>query len=148
MSEPNEELGPRIRVGVGLVANMPPSAERRAAGGGRRSTVSPSVRRSVTAKPPSLQRQGRVPRTVNEVLADASFGMDRADADERRREREAAEILGRPEPRLNRWELTREVAAREAAKETTPATQADLSRLGQQLSKVKAAIHSLGGRPL
>ena len=106
------------------------------------------MRRSVTAKPPSLQRQGRVPRTVNEVLADASFGMDRADADERRREREAAEILGRPEPRLNRWELTREVAAREAAKETTPATQADLSRLGQQLSKVKAAIHSLGGRPL
>ena len=143
MSEPNEELGPRIRVGVGLVANMPPSAERRAAVDRESERAAERDRKAAElaaagTRPPHGQR-GACGRVV---------GMDRADAGERRREREAAEILGRPEPRLNRWELTREVAAREAAKETTPATQADLSRLGQQLSKVKAAIHSLGGRPL
>ena len=46
--------------------------------------------------------------------------MDRADAVERRREREAAEQLGLPEPRLNRWELKRAVAEREAAKGNDP----------------------------
>ena len=73
--------------------------------------------------------------------------MDRADAVERRREREAAEQLGLPEPRLDKYQMKREHAEREKAKETTPATQADVSKLTQTITQLKSKLHALGGRP-
>ena len=115
----------------------------------------------MTARPPSSQRSKRTEAHIERIFelrrqassharsarrSHASFAQDRADAVERRSEREAAEILGRPEPHLNRWELTRDVAAREKAKETTPATQAELSKLSQTVTSLKAKLHALSGR--
>jgi hypothetical protein len=77
------------------------------------------------------------------VLARASFGQDRQDAVERRREREAAELLGKPEPRLNRFEVKANVAAYEAEREVTAATQSELRELQGQVTGLKAAIHGL-----
>jgi hypothetical protein len=52
--------------------------------------------------------------------------MDRADRVEARREGEAAEILGKPEPRVTPWSTKANVAAYEAEREATPATKADV----------------------
>jgi hypothetical protein len=84
-----------------------------------------------------------VPHTHSEVLASASFGMDRSDAAERRREREAAELLGKPEPRLNRWEVKANVKAAEAEREVAAATQAELREVQAEVTGLKAAIHGL-----
>jgi hypothetical protein len=83
------------------------------------------------------------PHTVSEVLASAAFGMDRADAQERRREREAAELLGKPERRLNRWEVKANVKAAEAEREVTAASKADLRELQGEVTGLTSAIHAL-----
>jgi hypothetical protein len=86
-----------------------------------------------------LERQGHVPHTVGDVLAWASFGMDRADAVERRRGTEAAEELGRPipdHPKLDKYQMQREHAEADNAKETIPATQAGLCRLQQVVTSL------------
>jgi hypothetical protein len=43
--------------------------------------------------------------------------------------------------------MKRDVAEREAAKETTPATQADVSKVSQALTQLKSKLHALGGKP-
>jgi hypothetical protein len=47
----------------------------------------------------------------------------------------------RPTP----WELKANQAARDAAKETTPATQADLGKVEQAVTHVKALLHAATG---
>ena len=68
--------------------------------------------------------------------------MDRADAAEARRGREAAELLRKPIPaplKLDRWELTRKHAA---AAEVTPASKGDLGRLEQVVTQLKGGLVS------
>jgi hypothetical protein len=48
---------------------------------------------------------------------------------------------------LNKFQMDREHAERQAAKETTPANQADLGRLEQTVTKLKSKLHALGGKP-
>jgi hypothetical protein len=86
-----------------------------------------------------------VPHTHADVFALQGFGEARADAVERQREKAAAEQLGKPAPRLDRWELKREQAEREAAKETTPATQADVSKLSQSITSLANKVGLMGG---
>jgi hypothetical protein len=71
--------------------------------------------------------------------------MDRSDRVEPRRIRAGEIAQGRPEPRLSRLELERE-SEREKAAKTTPATQADLSRIEAALTQVKSALHAATGR--
>jgi hypothetical protein len=59
---------------------------------------------------------------------------------------DAAEVLGRPEPRLNPFELAMAQKQREAEKEATPASKADLGRLEQVVTQLKGKLHSLSGR--
>src|SRR5262249_51813524 len=47
------------------------------------------------------------------------------------------------EPRPTKWEVRKNVREREAAKQTTPATQAELGRLKQQVTKLQAALHAV-----
>jgi hypothetical protein len=92
---------------------------------------------------------GHVPHTIADVLERASFGMDRADAAERRREREAAEELGKPEPRKRPpvWEIA--AKQRELADhEQSPATLAQVHELQGRLSSLLAKIYAATGRKL
>jgi hypothetical protein len=93
-----------------------------------------------------LRRQGHELHSVADTLNRASFGQDRADAAERRREKAAAEELGQPEPRLNRWELKREQQQREAAAIITPASKADVSKLSQSITSLASKVGLLGRR--
>ena len=72
--------------------------------------------------------------------------MDRSDRVEPRRIREGEIAQGRPEPRLSRLELERGQREREKAAKTTPATQADLSRIEAALTQVKSALHAATSR--
>jgi hypothetical protein len=90
--------------------------------------------------------QGHRPRTQQEFLAQVYWAQDRTDAVERQREREAAQQMGKPIPRLDRNQLKRDVAEREAAKETTPATQAELSKLSQAVTGLKSKIYAITGK--
>ena len=72
--------------------------------------------------------------------------MDRVDRIEQRREREAAEELGKPEPRLSRWELKREQTAAAAAGLVEPASKADVSKLSQSITSLASKVGLLGRR--
>jgi hypothetical protein len=145
MTEPGSE--PRIRVGVGLVEFAPFSAERRELI--RRESEREAERDRKAAelaaelrsdrdieRNAELLRQGRVPRTQEQFLADVSFAQDRADAAERRREEAHADFFGKPRPSTWRKELADRKAAREEreeAEKTTPASAAEVKGLKQQI---------------
>jgi hypothetical protein len=93
-----------------------------------------------------LERQGITAHSHEDVLARMSYGADRADRIEQRREKEAAEILGKPEPRINRWESKANVAAAEVERQNTPATKADVRELRGYITQLKSKIHALGGK--
>jgi hypothetical protein len=148
--------GWRVRFGVGLLADAPmgeaqratiqreEERERKAAELEEQQRQEAAVERRWM-----LAQQGVTPMTHAEILARASFAQDREDAAERRREREAAEELGKPIPEhlvLNKYQMKREQAAREAAKETTPATVAEVGAVQQQVQKLKSAIHAITGK--
>jgi hypothetical protein len=149
------EPGWRVRTGVGLVIHAPLSDERQAiiareAEKERKALeLEEQARRDAALERRwDLQRQGVVAHSVSDVLASASFGMDRADKAEERREREAAEVLGKPaKPWFDKWESKANVAAAEAAREVTPASKADLRQLESAITSLKAKLHALGGRP-
>jgi hypothetical protein len=109
---PDPDPGWRVRVGCSLVEFAPMSAERRELirqESEREAQAAEldaqQAREAAYEKRWELERHGVVPVSVADRLALASFGMDRADKAEERREREAAEILGKPaEPRFDKWE--------------------------------------------
>jgi hypothetical protein len=143
----------RIRSGVGLLADAPMSEERRAAfrkeeERERKALELEAEQRQQAAieRDWELTRQGFVPRTVSDVIAAAAAAQDRRDRRDAKRDADAAEVMGRPVPGLNRWEMKAAQAEREAAKETTPATQAELGRLEQAVTQLKSKLHSLSGR--
>jgi hypothetical protein len=150
VSEPGEVEGAwRVRMGVGLIQDVPMSDERRelirrqsereAERDRRDAELAAQLRADARIeRVAELQRRGVQPRTVDETLAQASFAHDREDAAERRREREAAELLGNPKPRASVALLAAAKAEREARKpaaEVTPATEADVERKFASLKK-------------
>jgi hypothetical protein len=153
VTEPDEP-GWRVRIGVGLLVHTPMSEERREAirreeeREAQAAELEAQARREAAyEKRWQLERQGVVPVSVADRLAMASFGMDRADKAEERREREAAEMLGkRAEPRFDKWESKKNVAAAEAEREVTPATKADVRELRGYITQLKSKIHALGGK--
>ena len=149
---PDPDPGWRVRWGVGLLAAAPLSDAQREAHAredareaAQLELQAQQARERAHERRWELQRQGREAHTVDEVIAAASFAQDRADRREQRVIAEGFEAQARPKPRLDRWELRQNQAEREAAKETTPATQADLGRLEQALSKMKSALHAATG---
>jgi hypothetical protein len=133
----------RVRVGVGLLQHTPMSPERRALFDKEAEREAKAIADEAEARrQAALERRQELefrgvasPRSHAEVLQAASFGMDRADAQERRREREAAEILGRPKPTVNKLlhDAKAEREARQAVEETTPVSKAELGRTLQAL---------------
>ena len=150
---PDPDPGWRVRVGCWLLEFTPMSDERRAAFDreaererAQAELEAQQRREAAVERRWHLQRQGVEPHSVADVLARASFGQDRQDAAERRREKEAAELLGQPEPRLNRWELKREQQQREAEAIITPASKADVSKLSQSITSLASKVGMLGRR--
>jgi hypothetical protein len=154
VTEPDNSDGVwRVRMGVALVMHTPMSDERREAFLREEERERIAVefeeqqrQEAAAERRWMLAQQGVQPLTHSEFLARASFAQDREDAAERRREREAAELLGKPEPRLDRWELKREQQPREAEALTTPATQAEVSKLSQAVTQLKSNLHAQGRR--
>jgi hypothetical protein len=149
MTEPEEGTW-RVRTGVGLLADAPMSAERRAAFDkeaekqAKALELEEQLRSELTAERRwELERQGVVPTSVAERLAAASVQGDRDDRIAARKEREAAEALGKPPPRFDRWEAKKNVAAYEAEKESTPTSLGDLGRLEQEVTSLKSKLHSV-----
>ena len=134
MTEPESTW--RIRSGVGLLSAAPMSPERRAlfdkeAERERKAAeLEAEQRREAAAEHRGdLLMRGVEPHSVQEVLERASFGQDRADAVEARREREAAERFGKPTPHQTHALLAAAKAERkerEAEAESTPASKADV----------------------
>jgi hypothetical protein len=151
--EPDEVEAPtwRIRAGAGLPIHSPLNPALREAH--RREDERAAQRAQLEAelrqdrdleRAAELRRQGHELHSVADTLAKASFGADRQDAVERRREREAAEVLGKPaESRFDKWESKANVAAAEARRETTAATQADLRELQSEVTGLKSALHAV-----
>jgi hypothetical protein len=142
MTEELDEPGPRIRVGVGLVIHTPMSDERRALFDKEDEKERLQLEREAeqrrayaAERVADLAFRGVAPTSVDERLQSASFGMDRADAVEARREREAAETLGRPKPTVHKLlaDTKAEREARQAVEETTPVSKAELGRKLQAL---------------
>jgi hypothetical protein len=149
-----EDVGWRVRSGAGLLIHTPMSPERRAAFDREEERERKAVeleeetRRTAALEHRwELERRGVVPHTVGDVLQSAAFGMDRTDRIEARKEREGREAQGLPEPRLNRWEVEASVAAAEAEREVTAATQAELRKVKQAtesgLSEVRGTLEAL-----
>lgn len=140
----------RIRAGCGLLAHAPMSPERRALFDkeeereARAAELEEQQRREAAVERRwELERQGVVPHTIDDVFKNQARGERRADNIEAKREAAAAEILGKPEPRLNRWEVKASVAATAAEREATPASQADARELQSQVTKLKGALSDL-----
>lgn len=121
------EPGWRVRIGVSLLSDAPLNPALREA---HRKEDEREVQRAQLEaelradrdleRAAELHRQGHELHTVADTLARAAFGQDRQDAVERRREREAAEELGKPIPehlQLNKYQMKREQQQREASGE-------------------------------
>jgi hypothetical protein len=152
MVEPGQvdDSGWRIRAGVGLLADAPMSPERREAFRREEEREARALafeeeqrRDAALERVAELQRQGVVPHSIAERLAAVSVAPGRGDRVEARREREAAEALGKPPPRFDRWQAKKNVAAFEKEREVTPATQADLRELQNQVTGLKSVLHAL-----
>jgi hypothetical protein len=145
--------GWRVRFCVGLVQDSPMSEQQRAAF--EREEARERAAAALEAQQRheraielrwDLQRQGVVARSHAEILEAASLAGDRDDRRAARLEREAAEQMGLPEPRLDRWELKREQQQREAEALTAPATKAEVSKLSQAVTQLKSKLHAQGRR--
>jgi hypothetical protein len=155
VAEPDEGPGWRVRVGVSLLQFTPMSPERRALFDKeeereRRALEDEAGQRRAAAleRRQEMEFRGTAsPRSHAEVLQAASFGMDRADAAERRREEQAAELLGKPRPTY--VALLREAKEarkeREAAAEVEPASKAELDR---GLKKLALTVSNTFGKKL
>ena len=148
-----EDPGWRIRAGAGLVIHCPMSDERREAV--RRESEKEARAAELEAEQRheagierrrDLERHGVVPVSVADRLQLASYGMDRADRVEQRREKEAAEILGQPEPRRTRWEIKQDQQAAAEKAAATPASQADLTKLAGRITSLTKSINVLKRR--
>jgi hypothetical protein len=151
-----EEPGWRVRFGVGLLADCPMGEAQRLAHERedereRKAAEFEAEQRRTAAleRRAELQMRGVEARSHADILAAASRGMDSTDRIEARREREALIEAGKPIPEhllLNKYQMQREQAAREAAKETTPATVAEVGAVQQQVQKLKSAIYAITGK--
>jgi hypothetical protein len=87
------------------------------------------------------------------VIDDARQAFERAELLAARKERKELIEAGKEIPdhlvplRQQRLTMEREQREREAAKETTPASKADLGRLEQVVTGLKSKIHALGDKP-
>ena len=150
---PDPDPGWRVRVGCSLLEFTPMSDERRAAFDreaererAQAELEAQQRREAAVERRWHLQRQGVEPHSVADVLARASFGQDRQDAVEARREREAAELAGKPPQYLGLLrEAKQEREARQAAAEETPVSQAEFGRV---VSKLKTTIENTFGKRL
>ena len=150
---PDPDPGWRVRIGVGLLAHTPMSPERKAQFDKEAEREAKALELEEQARRDAalerrwdLQRQGVEPHSVADVLARASFGQDRQDAVEARREREAAELAGKPPQYLGLLrEAKQEREARQAAAEETPVSQAEFGRV---VSKLKTTIENTFGKRL
>jgi hypothetical protein len=151
-AEPDESNW-RITMGFGLLEHCPLSPERKeiirreAEREARAAEFEAEQRRTAALERRwELERQGITAHSHEDVLARMSYGADRTDRIEARREKEAAEQLGQPEPRINRWELKREQQQREAEALITPASKADVSKLSQSITSLASKVGLLGRR--
>ena len=107
-------------------------------------------RQEAIEKREGLLFQGVVPHTVDEVIAQVSYGMDRADRIEARRAREGAELRGEHEVRRTVWEMAADQRAAAEKAATTPVSQADLTKLaeklGGKLTSLSSAVNVLKRR--
>jgi hypothetical protein len=147
------EVGWRIRSGAGLLSAAPLNAELREAHRKedererRAAELEAQLRAdAVLDRKAELLRQGHVPRTQEEFLAQVGWAQDRQDAVDAQREKAAAELLGKPVPRLDKYQMKAEAAEREKAKETAPATQADVSKLSQSITSLASKVGMMGRR--
>jgi hypothetical protein len=101
---------------------------------------------AVAEKLGELRMAGREPRTQAEFLAEVSRAQDRQDKIDAKREAEAAELMGKPEPRLHPWELKQQQQQREAEALITPASKADVSKLSQSVTSLASKVGLLGRR--
>ena len=94
-----------------------------------------------------LQRQGIAPVSVDERLSTQAAAEIRNDRREESRIKHAEAEMARPPARkLDRWEVKKTVAEREAAKETTPATKGDIGWLEGAVSHMEALLHAATGK--
>jgi hypothetical protein len=152
MTEPQDEPVYRVRMGIGLLRDVPMSDAQRAQQqredereAAQAEAEAEQRREAAFERRWELERRGVQARSVSEILQAASFAQDRNDRREARIEREAEAAGLLPEPRLNRYEMRIGQQAREEARQTAPATQADVKRLEQELTKVKSGLHSATG---
>ena len=152
MAEPDEveEPGWRIRVGVGLLSAAPlnPALQEAHRREDEREAQRAQLEKEMQAdrdleRAAELRRQGHELHSVADTLARAAFGQDRQDAVEAKRVKAGAEAQGLPEPRFDKWESKANVAAAEARRETTAATQADLRELQAEVTGLKSALHAV-----
>jgi hypothetical protein len=151
MTEP--ESTRRIRAGCGLLAHTPMSDERRAAFDReeereRKAAEFEAEQRRQAALEGrwELERQGVVAHMVADVFRSASFGMDRADAIEARRQREVDELAGKPSkplPPLDTFPMKKERLLR---KVEAPATKGDVAKLSQSVASLASKVGLLGRR--
>ena len=139
----------RIRAGCGLLAHAPMSPERRALFDKEEEREpGPRNSKSSSARRPRLSAGGvRAARCRtahdDDVFENQAVGSAVRTTSRLNVEAAAAEILGKPEPRLNRWEVKASVAATAAEREATPASQADARELQSQVTKLKGALSDL-----
>jgi hypothetical protein len=141
-------------MGFGLLEHAPMSDERRQAFDReeererKAAEVEEQARRDAAIERRwELQRQGYEPQTVGDVLARASFGQDRADAAEAKRVKAGDELRGAErEPRLDKYGMLKDAREREAAKETTAASQADLAKVAGKVGSLQSAVNLLKRR--
>jgi hypothetical protein len=154
MTEPDEGEGWRVRLGVSLLAAAPLSdalreAHRKEDEKERAQLEREAEQRRADAaeRAADLAFRGVVPRTPAEVFEQVSFAQDRQDAVEARREREAAELLGRPKPTVHKLlaDAAAERKQREAELEATPASKAEVER---KFDKLKTTIENTFGKRL
>ena len=153
MSEP-DEVGWRIRSGVGLLLFAPLSDARRDLI--ERETEKERLQAereaelradAVAERLGDLRRKGYEPKTQQEFLEQVSRAQDRADAVEARREREAAEMAGQPPPhRPTIWEQKLERQQAHAHAIVEPASKQDVSKLSSSIASLAAKVVSLGRR--
>jgi hypothetical protein len=167
---PDPDPGWRVRIGGGLLVHAPVSDELREQNAREdereqeRADKARKLRDELTAEAAAergweMARQGYTPRSPGELLAVIAADDARREAIRQRRAAQGLHVVDedafgvrqtqqqqperpwRPTP----WELKANQAAREAAKQTTPATQAELGKVEQAVTHVKALLHAATG---
>jgi hypothetical protein len=151
---PDPDPGWRVQIGVGLLANTPLSAERRAAldkedeRERQRAEFEAELRRQAALeRRQEMLMRGQVPHSVGEVLQSVAVAQDRQDRRDAAAEARQAELVGKPRPTYVALlrEAKAEREARQAELESTPASKAELDR---GLKKLANTVSNTFGKKL